>query len=144
MAVSRGSAGAGPRRPAPRRDPPRLVTLTSFNSVEAGGGSAANWRYPYPRAMANDVKVLAPRLETSSDTSDPRRSSSRLPDEMAAEQVERLALFGAITGGLWTLGLFLDVVMTPLTWNTRISVPAVTLELCGMAVAAWMYWYARC
>ena len=93
--------------------------------------------------MADDVKVLAPRLETSSDTTDPRRSSSRLPDEMAAEQVERLALFGAIAGGLWGVGLFVDVVLAPLTWNTQVAMRAVTLELCGMAVAAWMYWYAR-
>ena len=93
--------------------------------------------------MAHDVKVLAPRLDTPSDTGESRRSASRLPDELASEQVERLALFAAITAGLWALGLFMDVVMAPLTWNTQISVRAVTLELCGMAVSAWMYWYAR-
>ena len=94
--------------------------------------------------MAHDLKVLARRLTTpSGGTRDSRQSASRLPDELASEQVQRLALFGAITGGLWTLGLFMDVVMAPLTWNTRISVRAVVLELCGMAVSAWMYWYAR-
>jgi serine/threonine protein kinase len=89
-----------------------------------------------------DVRVLAPRLDTPA-TGDSRRSTSRLPDELAAEQVQRLALFAAITGGLWTLGLFIDVVMMPLTWGTRISVRAVILELCGMAASVGMYWYAR-
>jgi len=91
----------------------------------------------------HDVKVLAPRPDTPSDTRASRRSASRLPDEMASEQVERLALFAAITGGLWALGLFMDVVLAPLTWDTQISVRAVTLELSGMAASAWMYWYAR-
>jgi len=88
------------------------------------------------------AKFLAPRMDTPI-TRDSRRSASRLPDELASEQVERLALFAAITGGLWALGLFMDVVMAPLTWDTRISVRVVTLELSGMAASAWMYWYAR-
>ena len=93
--------------------------------------------------MADDVKVLAPRLDTPSDTRQSRRSSSHLPEDLASEQVQRLALFGAITGGLWTLGLLMDVVLAPLAWNTRINFRMVTLELCGMAVSAVMYWYAR-
>jgi eukaryotic-like serine/threonine-protein kinase len=100
---------------------------------------ADNIRMPAGR----DVKVLAPRLDTPTDTGGTRKSASRLPDELVSEQVERLALFAAITAGLWALGLFMDVVMAPLTWNTQISLRAVTLELCGMAVSAWMYWYAR-
>jgi serine/threonine-protein kinase len=89
------------------------------------------------------VKVLAPRLDTPSDTPASRRSASRLPDELTAEQLQRLALFGAIVGGLWTLGLFMDVVMAPLAWNIPISVRKVTVDLCGIVVSVWMYWYAR-
>jgi serine/threonine protein kinase len=95
------------------------------------------------RQAAGDVKVLAPRLDTPSDTGASRRSTSRLPDELAAEQLQRLALFGAIVGGLWTLGLFIDIVMSPLAWNTRVSVDNVTLELAGMGASAWMYWYTK-
>ena len=90
-----------------------------------------------------DVKVLAPRLDTPTDTGVIRKSASRLPDEMAAEQLQRLALFGAIVGGLWTLGLFIDVVMAPIAWNTRISVRNVALDLSGMAASAWMFWYTK-
>ena len=96
--------------------------------------------------MAHDLtrpKVLAPRLDTPTDTRGSRKSASRLPDELAAEQLQRLALFGAIVGALWTLGLFIDVVLAPLAWNTRISMRSVTLELCGMAASALMYWYVR-
>ena len=93
--------------------------------------------------MADDVRVLAPRWDTSSNTSGIRRSASRLPDEMAAEQVQRLALLGAVVGGLWTVGLFIDVLLAPIAWNTRISPQHVTLDLCGMALAVWMYWYAK-
>ena len=90
-----------------------------------------------------DVKVLAPRLDTPTETGTIRKSASRLPDEMAAEQLQRLALFGAIVGALWTLGLFIDVVMAPIAWNTRISVRNVALDLSGMAASAWMFWYTK-
>jgi eukaryotic-like serine/threonine-protein kinase len=95
--------------------------------------------------MANDLtrtKFLAPRLDTPV-TRDSRRSASRLPDELAAEQLQRLALFAAIVGCLWTLGLFIDLVLAPLAWDTRIDMRNVTLSLSGMAAAVWMYWYVR-
>jgi serine/threonine-protein kinase len=94
--------------------------------------------------MADRIKkVLAPRLESTSDTHAARRTASRLPDELAAEQLHRLALFGAIVGGLWALGLFIDMVMVPIAWNTPVSMRNVTLELAGMAVSVWMFWYTR-
>ena len=62
---------------------------------------------------------------------------------MATEQLQRLALFGAIVGALWTLGLFIDVVLAPLAWNIRVSIRNVALDLSGMAASALMFWYAR-
>jgi tRNA A-37 threonylcarbamoyl transferase component Bud32 len=88
------------------------------------------------------MKVLAPRLDTPSETRSTRRTT-HLPDELVSEQIERLALFGAIIAGFWALGLFMDVVMAPLTWGSRISVPAVILEIGGIACGALMFWYAR-
>jgi len=90
-----------------------------------------------------DVKVLAPRMDTPTDTGGIRKSASSLPDEMAAEQLQRLALFGAIVGGLWTLGLFIDLVLAPIAWNTRVSFGSLALDLSGMAASAWMYWYTK-
>ena len=88
------------------------------------------------------AKFLARRLDTPA-TGDSRRAASRLPDELAAEQLQRLALFCAIVGGLWTIGLFIDLVLVPIAWNMRIRMSNVTLNLCGMAASAWMYWYVR-
>jgi serine/threonine protein kinase len=88
------------------------------------------------------AKFLAPRVDTPA-TVDSRRSASRLPDELATEQLQRLALFGAIVGGLWTVGLFIDLVLVPIAWNMRIRASNVTLSLCGMAASALMYWYVR-
>jgi serine/threonine-protein kinase len=62
---------------------------------------------------------------------------------MAAEQLQRLALFGAIVGGLWTLGLFIDLVLAPIAWNTRVSFGSLALDLAGMAASAWMFWYTK-
>jgi serine/threonine-protein kinase len=89
------------------------------------------------------ARMMAPRFDTPIDTRATRRSASRLPEELAAEQLQRLALFGAVIGGLWTLGLLIDLVLAPITWNTRVSMRNVTLDLCGMAASVWMYWYVR-
>ncbi len=89
-----------------------------------------------------DVKVLAPRLDTPSEAGASRRSASRLPEELAAEQLERLSLFAAIVGGLWTLGLLIDLVLVPIAWSTRVSARSVTLDLLGMTAAIWMFWYS--
>jgi serine/threonine-protein kinase len=90
----------------------------------------------------HDMKVIAPRLDTPSESRATRRTT-HLPDELVSEQVERLALFAAIIGGLWTLGLFVDVVLAPLTWGIPISVRSVCLDIGGIASAALMFWYAR-
>ena len=90
-----------------------------------------------------DVKVLAPRLDTSSESGASRRSASRLPEELAAEQLERLSLFAAIVGALWTLGLLIDFVLVPIAWSTRVSATGVTLDLLGMTAAIWMFWYTK-
>jgi serine/threonine-protein kinase len=41
------------------------------------------------------------------------------------------------------MGLFMDVVLAPLTWGAPIRRPAVVVEVCGIAGAGWMYWLAR-
>jgi serine/threonine-protein kinase len=92
--------------------------------------------------MAPDVRVVAPRRPLHTDVRESRRTSS-LPEELVSEQIERLALFAAITGGLWFLGLIIDVVLVPLTWTRPISGPAVTMEVVGLSFAGLMYWYAR-
>jgi eukaryotic-like serine/threonine-protein kinase len=70
-------------------------------------------------------------------------TTSRLPEGLLAEQTQRLALLCVVIAGLWTLGLVIEVALVPLVWKRAISVPAVALDLTGMAVAAFMFWYVR-
>jgi serine/threonine-protein kinase len=50
--------------------------------------------------------------------------------------VQRLNLFCAILGGLWTLGLSMRTVILPLTVGGDVSARGVTIELFGIAAAA--------
>ena len=93
--------------------------------------------------MSQERMVVAPRPATAVDVRDSGRSTTRLPDELLTEQVHRIGLFAAVTGSLWGLGLFMDVVMVPLAWNSPISMRAVSLEICAITAAAVMFWYAR-
>ena len=87
--------------------------------------------------------VIARRRDTTAAVRESGRTTTRLPDELVAEQVRRIGLFAAVTGALWTLGLFLDTVMAPRIWGRPISPPAVSLELTGIAAAALVVWYVR-
>ena len=91
--------------------------------------------------MAQHVRVVAPRLPTPV-VRESRRTTG-LPDELVSEQIHRLALFAAIAGGLWAVGLIIDVVLVPLTWGVEMSWRAVALDLGGVGSAVWMYWLAR-
>jgi serine/threonine-protein kinase len=59
------------------------------------------------------------------------------------EQVRRIALFGAVIGGLWALGLFLDIVLLPVAWNRPVSIPGIALDVSGIVAAGIMIWFAR-
>jgi serine/threonine protein kinase len=91
--------------------------------------------------MTQQAKVVAPRLPTPA-LRESRRTTG-LPDELVSEQIQRLALFAAIAGGLWAIGIVVDVVLVPLAWGVEMSKGAVALEVGGIASAAWMYWLAR-
>ncbi len=59
--------------------------------------------------------------------------TTRLPDELLEEQVYRLTLLTAVIAGLWTLGLFVDIVLAPLVWGvTEVSRQGITVELVGL------------
>jgi serine/threonine-protein kinase len=87
--------------------------------------------------------VIAQRRDTAALTRDSGRTTTRLPDELLNEQVHRIGLFGVVIGALWTLGLFIDIVMAPYVWGVSTSMRAVWLEVTGIAAAALMVWYVR-
>ena len=57
------------------------------------------------------VKRVAPRLSTPGPVSG--SADGRLPDDVLAEQVQRLTVYALVAGGLWTLGLVMDAVVFP-------------------------------
>jgi len=94
--------------------------------------------------MRDHVKVMAPRVPTHVPTaSGTGRVTSRLPDDLLAEQIERLAVFSAVIAGLWTFGLAMDTVIVPALLGFKPAPFAVVLETIGLAVSAAMYLYIR-
>ena len=73
--------------------------------------------------MAGVRRVVA-KLRDSTRTGESRRTG-RIPEEVLSEQVQRLAVFAAVAGSLWTFALFMDVAVLPavngtgtLNWRT--------------------------
>ncbi|HEY5619623.1 MAG TPA: serine/threonine-protein kinase [Vicinamibacterales bacterium] len=93
--------------------------------------------------MSPERMVIARRPDTGTGAPHSGRATTRLPDELLTEQVRRIGLFAAVTAGLWTLGLFMEVVLAPLSWASTISPRAVSLEITGIVAAAVMIWYVR-
>ena len=63
-----------------------------------------------------------------------------MPEELLSEQVQRLAVFAAIAGSLWTFALFLDVTVLPAAngtglWNWR----TIPVEIAGGLISAVLW-----
>jgi serine/threonine-protein kinase len=94
--------------------------------------------------MADDLKRIAPSPPTPAPgAQESGQTPARLPDEIVREQMDRLALFAAVIGGLWAIALFVDIVLAPLAWDTGASPYAILLEIGGVGAAALMVWFAR-
>lgn len=70
-------------------------------------------------------------------------SSGRLPDDLLCEQVQRVALLGAVAGGLWTIGLAMDAFIVPLTFGVAVPEAAVAIELFAILVSVLLVVYMR-
>jgi eukaryotic-like serine/threonine-protein kinase len=93
--------------------------------------------------MADHLRRIACRARTPAPGRDSGRST-RLPDELLEEQVYRLTVLTGVIAGLWSLGLFIDVVLAPLVWGaTDVSRQGITVELVGLLASAFMFGYVR-
>jgi len=97
--------------------------------------------------MANHMKFLA-RCAPPTDPGSAGKTTGRLSDELISEQVQRLALFSAVIGGLWTYGLFLDVVFVPLFLPAFAAAhamhrSAIPIEVGGILLSIVMHLYLR-
>lgn len=70
-------------------------------------------------------------------------SSVRLPDDVVADQVNRLKLFALISGGMWLMGMFMDFVVFPRTMGTRTNRMTLAIEVSAVAFAVAVYLHAR-
>jgi serine/threonine-protein kinase len=69
----------------------------------------------------------------------------RLPDELVAEQLKRLAVFAAVGGGLWTFSLVMNTLIIPATLTDAPMAPraALLLEVIAVAASIAMVAYVR-
>ena len=70
-------------------------------------------------------------------------ASSTLPDDVAAEQVQRLSAFSLVAGGLWAVGLLMDSVVFPLALGATVPRVALVIEALGIAGAIATYAWVR-
>ena len=70
-------------------------------------------------------------------------TSFGLPDDLIAEQLQRLAVFVAVAAGLWTYGLVMDSIVTPLTSPTPFSPMTTAIESFAIVGAVAMFAYVK-
>jgi eukaryotic-like serine/threonine-protein kinase len=93
--------------------------------------------------MSNEgKKVIRPRDETPLPGQH-QTTLARLPDDVMSEHVQRLAVFSAIGAGLWTFGLVMDNVVTPMTVGAYIPRVNGLIEIVGIAVSLALLAYVR-
>jgi serine/threonine-protein kinase len=94
--------------------------------------------------MADHVKLLAPRVSTPApNRSDTGRITTRLPDDLLFEQIERLAVLSAVIAGLWAFGLLMSTLAVPLLLGLARNPADIAIEAVGLAVSAAMYLFVR-
>jgi eukaryotic-like serine/threonine-protein kinase len=84
------------------------------------------------------------RHDTSVSSISESGRSTRLPTELLSEQAQRLVVFSTVALVLWTFALLLDSFIMPWLWSGWVrNWRAISLQICGVAGSAVMYWYLR-
>ena len=60
-------------------------------------------------------RIIEPRLETPAAGTRSQTTSTRLPESIVMEQVQRLKILSGVAAGLWTYGLVMDALVKPAT-----------------------------
>jgi serine/threonine-protein kinase len=87
------------------------------------------------------VNTIEPRLQTPCEGTG--LLTHRLPDDLLSEQVERVALLGAVGAGLWGIGLALDGLIVPATFHVPRPQAAIVIELFAILISALVVVYVR-
>ena len=94
------------------------------------------------KLRTRDPRRIEPRVRTEAKGAR-EQSSSRLPDAVVSEQVQRLAVCTAVGAGLWTYGVVMDTIIRPLTVGVIVPRTNVTIELVAIALSGLMFLYVR-
>jgi serine/threonine protein kinase len=86
---------------------------------------------------------IEPRVKTPVPGARPRTETSRLPDELLSEQVQRVAMCSAVGAGLWTFGLVMDGLVRPNTVASAVIGVTIGIEMVAIALSALMYTFVR-
>ena len=70
-------------------------------------------------------------------------TTTRLPQSVVLEQVQRLKILAAVAGGLWTYGLIMDTVVRPATVAITIPRANIVIELAAIVLAGLMLLHIR-
>jgi eukaryotic-like serine/threonine-protein kinase len=88
-------------------------------------------------------QTIEPRTATPMPGGPTSRNAGGLPDDLMSEQVQRLAAFAAVTGGLWSVGLVMDFVTASLTGSAAVPTSAIVIEVFAISASVGLFLYAR-
>jgi serine/threonine-protein kinase len=91
---------------------------------------------------SSTTRIIEPRAQTA-PTSTRGHGRKRLPDDVLAEQVRRLAVSAAVGAGLWAYGLLMDTVIKPLAVGANVPQLNVMIEIAAIATSGLMFVYVR-
>jgi eukaryotic-like serine/threonine-protein kinase len=106
-----------------------------------GPSAALAARLPlYGAAMSNQRnKIIQPRVQTPLPGAPVRTATTRLPDDLLSEHIQRLAVAGAVGAGLWLFGFVMDTIVFPLTVGPAPRTLTVVIDILGVLVSAGMF-----
>ena len=93
--------------------------------------------------MTQDHKVMLRRAETPVSQRLGVRTATELPDELVADQANRLALFSMIGGALWVYALATDLIVPFVLPGTMSPAVVRAIHYAAIATAIAMYLYVR-
>jgi eukaryotic-like serine/threonine-protein kinase len=92
--------------------------------------------------ISHGKRMIRPRTQTPGPSS--VSTTSRLPDELLSDHVERFKVLTAVGAGLWTFGLVMETVVFPLVVGAGgPGRAAIAIEALGIAGSVVAYCYVR-
>jgi eukaryotic-like serine/threonine-protein kinase len=88
-------------------------------------------------------KIIQPRVQTPLPGAKVETATTRLPDDLLSEHVQRLAVAGAVGAGLWLFGFVMDTIVFPLTVGPAPRTLTVVIDVLGVVVSAGMFVWIR-